>query len=214
MIHKYKLSLNINAKKLYDLVESIDNIPEVEYKKGFWSIVENYHLDNINALSSVNGCFFLNENINFFIKLKIKTICSICNKIQDYDIFNSALILITKSDFNFINIYKKIMSLKLTKFGSYDICIKNTNNNNDNNQYASLLFNCKTILVLNLNLPKILFFNSKFCDKGESEDLQYNNLISLKEQYKYLFLSSFTFKNNIYKLKGTINLVSINHKIV
>ena len=28
--------------------------------------------------------------------------------------------------------------------------MKNTNNNNDNNQYASLLFNCKTIFVLNL----------------------------------------------------------------
>lgn len=163
VIHKYKLSFNINAKKLYDLVESIDNIPEVEYKKRFWSIVENYHLDNINALSSVNGYKdsfpienifrFLNENNNFCIKLKIKIICSICNKIQDYDIFNSALIPITKADFNFINIYQKIMSLKLTKFGSCDICMKNINNNNDNNQYASLLFNCKTKIVLNLDLP-------------------------------------------------------------
>jgi len=39
LIHKYNLFLNINAKKLYDLVESLDNIPEVKYKKGFWSIV-------------------------------------------------------------------------------------------------------------------------------------------------------------------------------
>lgn len=51
----------------------------------------------------------------------------------------------------------------------------------------------------------------ELCDEGESEDLQYNNLISLKEQYKHLFPFSFSNENNIYKLKGTINLVSINH---
>ena len=67
-------------------MESIDNIPEVEYKKGFWTILENYHLDNINALTSENGYKdffpiehifrFLNENNAFCIKIKYKTICS------------------------------------------------------------------------------------------------------------------------------------------
>jgi len=90
-------------------------------------------LNNIIALSSVNeykdsflieNIFrFLNANINFCIKLKIKTICSIYNKIQDYDLFNSALIPISKADFNFINIYQKISSLELTKFSSCDICV-------------------------------------------------------------------------------------------
>ena len=80
LIHKYNLSININVKKLYDLVESIDNIPEVEYKKGFWTILENYLLDNINALTSENGYKdffpiehifrFLNENNAFCIKIK------------------------------------------------------------------------------------------------------------------------------------------------
>jgi len=79
--------------------------------------------------------------------------------------FNSALILITKADFNFINIFEKLMSWKLTKFGSFDICMKNTNNNSDNNQYSSLLFNCKTILAINLDLPKILFLIWNFVMK-------------------------------------------------
>ena len=35
LIHKYNLSLNINAKKLYVSVESKDNIPEIEYKKDY-----------------------------------------------------------------------------------------------------------------------------------------------------------------------------------
>ena len=36
-------------------------------------------------------------------------------------------------------------------------------------------------------------------------------ICNIKDQYKHLFPSSFIFENIIYKLKGTINQVSVNH---
>ena len=55
IIDDLKYKCNSEANKLYVLADSIDNLPEEEYKKGFWELLKLYNLDTINALDTNNG---------------------------------------------------------------------------------------------------------------------------------------------------------------
>ena len=140
------------------------------------------------------------------MELKKKTKCSLCNNIIEYDNFSYSLIPITKNDFLYNNINEKIISFKLTTFGSCEICM-----HKNQNIYTSFLNNCKTIFILDFKLPKFLIFNLELSDQGEDGNLQYKNIINLKNNYKHLFPTYFIYDNLTYNLKGTINQYSINH---
>ena len=83
-------------------------------------------IKNLMLLKIFLNC--LNENIDFCLKIKYKTIYWIPSKILEYDLFNSALIPFNKSHFIFTDIYEKLMNFKSTKFGSCDISMKINNN--------------------------------------------------------------------------------------
>ena len=217
-IKNKKIIVNDNLKLLYDIGEKIINLNHNELNLGFWEIINKYNLDTLGICDEKNGYKDLYPVSNIFnflknialccIKRKENIVCINCGTNTFENNVLNPLISINMEKLKMNNIIDVLNSLSEPFSSSCIICSFNPDESIKSNIYYQT---CKQTIVKELEIPNILFFIFDLSTENESDENQYLNLIKLRNEYKKFIVASFHYKNNIYKLSGTINQTSVNH---
>lgn len=191
---------------------------KIELDKGFWKIIINKNLDEIRITEDSNGYkkeFPISNIFNWLkdeplccIKRKILSRCQLCNlnKVRDEYLF--PLIPINKESLLYNNLSELIISYYELKSSACDKCSYDINQKIKNNIFYNT---CKQTIIKEINFPNLLLFIFDLSDEKEYDIAHFNNLISLRDQYKHLVATSININDDVYNLVSTCNQITQNH---